>query len=78
MPRPQFTLKTLLWLMLCVGCFFAGARWNDHQWSRERTRLNEEVEGWARQARSFQWINARAERLIREDERIARQRQERE
>ena len=24
MPRPQFTLKTMLWLMVCVACFFAG------------------------------------------------------
>lgn len=24
MPRPQFRLKTLLWLMLCVACFLGG------------------------------------------------------
>ena len=24
MPRPQFTLKTLLWLMACAACFSAG------------------------------------------------------
>ena len=24
MPRPQFSLKTLLWLMTCVACLFGG------------------------------------------------------
>jgi hypothetical protein len=27
MPRPQFTLKTLLWVVALVGAFFAGAGW---------------------------------------------------
>jgi hypothetical protein len=27
MPRPQFSLKTLLWLMALVAAFFAGAEW---------------------------------------------------
>lgn len=27
MPRPQFSLKTLLWLMALVSMFFAGAEW---------------------------------------------------
>lgn len=27
MPRPQFNLKTLLWLTLVVAAFFAGATW---------------------------------------------------
>jgi hypothetical protein len=26
MPRPQFSLKTLLWLMVVVAAFFAGMR----------------------------------------------------
>jgi hypothetical protein len=37
MPRPQFSLKTLLWLMVCVGCFFAGKEWqrqyDEHWWA---------------------------------------------
>jgi hypothetical protein len=24
MPRPQFTLKTMLWVMVCAACFVAG------------------------------------------------------
>jgi hypothetical protein len=28
MRRPQFTLKTLLWLMVCSACFFAGTAWH--------------------------------------------------
>ena len=24
MRRPQFSLKTLLWLMVCIACFFGG------------------------------------------------------
>jgi hypothetical protein len=27
MRRPQFSLKTLLWLMALVGAFFGGAAW---------------------------------------------------
>jgi hypothetical protein len=31
MPRRfQFSLRTLLWLMLCVGCFFGGMAVNEH------------------------------------------------
>lgn len=26
MARPQFSLKTLHWLMVCVACFFGGIR----------------------------------------------------
>lgn len=78
MPRPQFSLKTLLWMIVCVACFFAGARWNDRRWNRERTRLKEEIKVRTIQARSRQWISARAERLIREeDKRIAEQRAKR-
>lgn len=28
MPRPQFTLKTLLWLVLAVAAFFAGMKFD--------------------------------------------------
>ena len=37
MPRPQFSLKTLLWLIAVVAAFFAGAAW------QYRTLV-----GWAR------------------------------
>jgi hypothetical protein len=53
MRRPQFTLKTLLWLMLCVACFFGGI-----QFERERRRREDEkpilgitVEEWLKQPR---------------------------
>lgn len=35
MPRPQFRLKTLLWLMVVVGAFFAGGRWEQYRYERE-------------------------------------------
>jgi hypothetical protein len=31
MPRPQFTLKTLLWLMAVVAAFFAAVRWHNNR-----------------------------------------------
>jgi hypothetical protein len=39
MPRPQFTLKTLLWLMAVVAAFFAGAAWSERPWAKEREVL---------------------------------------
>lgn len=38
MPRPQFTLRALLVLMLVVGCFFGGIRFE-----RERRRRADEA-----------------------------------
>ena len=37
MRRPQVTLKTLLWLMACTACFFAGIRF-DREWQSRRRR----------------------------------------
>lgn len=37
MSRPQFSLKTLLWLMLCAACFFGGVHFE-----QERRRHDEE------------------------------------
>jgi hypothetical protein len=62
MRRPQFNLKTMLWVMACAACFFAGARWNDHQWGRERTRHKEEIEEWAVRARRAEYYHAQAMR----------------
>jgi hypothetical protein len=31
MPRPQCSLKTILWLMLVIAAFFAGARWQQQR-----------------------------------------------
>jgi hypothetical protein len=39
MRRPQFSLKTLLWLMVVVAAFFAGAAWSERRWARERELL---------------------------------------
>ena len=32
MRRPQFTLKSLLWLMAVVAAFFGGAEWARHRY----------------------------------------------
>ena len=45
MPRPQFTLRALLVLMLAVACFFGGIRFE-----RERRRREEEYRRSARSA----------------------------
>jgi hypothetical protein len=38
MPHPQFTIRTLLWLMLAAATFFAGLRFE-----RERRRREDEA-----------------------------------
>lgn len=43
MRRPQFRLKTLLWLMVCVACFFAGSQWMKRRLDVEMMVLKEEV-----------------------------------
>ncbi len=39
MRRPQFSLRTMLWLMLVAAAFFAGAAWRDRRWAKERELL---------------------------------------
>lgn len=46
MPRPRFTLKTLLWLMLVVAAFFGGASWQ-HRLLRQRIYHLEEEKRFA-------------------------------
>lgn len=41
MPRPQFTLRALLVLMLAVGCFFGGLRYGERRERDQRTREDE-------------------------------------
>jgi hypothetical protein len=41
MPRPQFSLKSLLWLMVVVAAFFAGI-----QFERDRRRRELEKVSW--------------------------------
>ena len=36
MRRPQFSLKTFLWLMVCVACFFAGMACKTEMLRREQ------------------------------------------
>ena len=36
MPRPQFSLKTLLWSMVVVAAFFGGAAWQRRQYAIDR------------------------------------------
>jgi hypothetical protein len=42
MPRPQFCLKTLLWLMLVVSAFCAGIGFEHERIRREAARLEAE------------------------------------
>lgn len=37
MPRPQFSLKTMLWLMVVVAAFCAGIRF-EREWKARRSR----------------------------------------
>lgn len=43
MPRPQFSIRTLLWLTLCVACFLGGMfferEWRDRA-EKARIRAN--------------------------------------
>ncbi|HVX15184.1 MAG TPA: hypothetical protein VHC22_28585 [Pirellulales bacterium] len=45
MRRFQFTLKTLLWLMVVVGAFLAGAEWQRRKWATERRFLLDRARG---------------------------------
>jgi hypothetical protein len=44
MPRPQLTLKTLLWLIVVVGAFFAGAEWAKRRWAEREASLRLELQ----------------------------------
>jgi hypothetical protein len=48
MRRPQFSLKSLLWLMAVVAAFFAGAEWGIkrslHYANVERALLRKQIE----------------------------------
>jgi hypothetical protein len=38
MPRPQFSIRTLLWLTLCIACFLGGIEYGKHlqrRWHHE-------------------------------------------
>jgi hypothetical protein len=50
MPRPQFTLKTLLWLMAVVAAFMGGAVWQRHQHASEKRQ-------WEQELRAMQELN---------------------
>ena len=43
MRRPQFTLKSLLWLMALVGSFFAGRRWERAQRAADAAQARKEL-----------------------------------
>jgi len=38
MPRPQFSIRTLLWLTLAVACFFGGMAFEKERVRREWER----------------------------------------
>ena len=43
MPRPQFSLKTLLWLMACIICFFFGIEF-ERNWRHRAERVKAEAD----------------------------------
>jgi hypothetical protein len=47
--RPQFTLKTLLWLMAVVAAFFAGAAWQHRQLERKFQYVDILADQWERE-----------------------------
>ena len=49
MRRPQFSLKTLLWLMLVVAAFFGGSAWQQQK-LQDKLRASEETEKQLRQS----------------------------
>lgn len=49
MPRPQFTLRALLVLVLAVACFFGGIRFE-----RERRRREDEAAEYAAELRRWE------------------------
>ena len=61
MPRPQFTLKTLLWLMAVAAAFFAGSSWAERRLADERKELEESAD------QCFQMVR-RAGRYVQEME----------
>jgi hypothetical protein len=44
MRRPQFSLKTLLWLMAVVAALFAGMTIEHQRHVREREQLSEQID----------------------------------
>jgi hypothetical protein len=61
--RPQFTLRTLLWLMALAAAFFAGATWNERKFKQQRSDWIYLVNG---QEEKFEWFFADHRRLRRE------------
>lgn len=41
----QFSLKTMLWLMVCIACFFGGIEFHKAQLKRERRQRIEDTLG---------------------------------
>jgi hypothetical protein len=43
MARPQFSIKTMLWLMAVVAAFLGGAEWARRGWEQEKAGLLTEL-----------------------------------
>ncbi len=43
MPRPQFGIRTLLWLTMVVAAFLGGAAWQNARIQTERERLMRQI-----------------------------------
>lgn len=62
MPRPQVTLKTLLWLTALVAAFFAGRAWKEREFTKERRDWVNLING---QEEKHKWLISEYHRLQR-------------
>jgi len=59
MPRPQFTLKTMLWLIALVACFFAGFEVARRRGAEDRDNLLRVLQNKERALREITHENTR-------------------
>lgn len=62
MPRPQFTVKTLLWLTALVAAFFVGRAWKEREFTIERHDWVNLING---QEERHKWLISEYHRLQR-------------
>ena len=66
MPRPQFSLKTSLWLMALVATFIGGAAWNDRQYKTQRSDYIWLINGQEKKFEQFILERRKLRRELRE------------
>jgi hypothetical protein len=67
MPRPQFSLKTLLWLPVCVACIFLGISIGERN---ERKRLQSLYDEEERKIKEMDSLMADENKFLLETERV--------